>query len=161
MSNAVKKIYSLLRGLSTWVRMLALRAVIKNLGRSVLIQRGCIIAGAENLNIGDHVFINANCMLNAEGGLSIGANTKIGPYTTIWTSNHNFTNPDIPFRLQGSTFAPVIIDEDVWIGAQVTVLAGVHIHQSAVVAAGSVVTKDVPAYSVVGGNPAKIIRMRR
>ncbi|MEA3423389.1 MAG: DapH/DapD/GlmU-related protein, partial [Bacillota bacterium] len=76
-------------------------------------------------------------------------------------SNHNFSEKDIPMIMQGdSEPAPVVIEDDVWIGARTVILPGVVIHEGSIIAAGSIVTKDVQAYSIVGGNPAKLIKMR-
>jgi len=140
-------------------RMRAYSLVIPNLGAHVLIARDTIISAPENLTLGDHVFINARCVLHAEGGLTIGSGTKIGPHTTIWTSNHRFES-SVPFRTQGSSFAPVHIGQDVWIGASVSIVAGVTIGDGAVLGAGSVVTRDVEPFSVTAGNPARMVRSR-
>ena len=86
----------------------------------------------------------------------------MGPECIIYTRNHAFSRTDIPMREQGfSEEKPVYIGDDVWIGGRVTILPGVHIGKGAIVGAGAVVTKDVPEYSIVGGNPAKIIRFRK
>lgn len=86
----------------------------------------------------------------------------IGPYCFIYTSNHCTKRTDIPMFRQGDSVPrPVIISDDVWIGARVTILPGVHIGKGAIIGAGAVVTKDVPEYAVVGGNPAKIIKYRK
>ena len=76
--------------------------------------------------------------------------------------NHAFDRTDIPMNQQGFTpEKPIVIEDDVWIGARVIILPGVHIGTGAVVGAGAVVTKDVPDYAVVGGNPARILKMRK
>lgn len=142
------------------LRMRTLSFFTKEFGKNILICRRCIISHPWNLAIKDNVFININCMINAEGGITIGANTIIGPFTTIWSSNHKFSNTDAAIQRQGHVYKPVDISEDVWIGAQVTVLPGVMIGKGAIVGAGAVVTKDVPPYAVVGGSPAKIIKVR-
>jgi maltose O-acetyltransferase len=82
----------------------------------------------------------------------------MGPDVKIYTKNHNFDNIDIPIQFQGHTSEAVNIGDDVWLGANVIVLPGVSIHSHSVIAAGSIVTKDVPAFSIVAGVPAKVIR---
>lgn len=85
----------------------------------------------------------------------------MGPECVILTENHRFDSIDVPMIEQGYTGQePVTIDDDVWIGRRVIILPGVHIHQGAIIGAGAVVTKDVQPFSVVAGNPARIIKMR-
>lgn len=112
------------------------------------------------VEIGDNSAIGAYSFLGGQGGIRIGQNVIMGPKVSIFSENHNFDQLDIPIRLQHTTRKGVIIEDDCWIGANSTILDGVTIHNGCVVAAGSVVTKDVPANAVVGGVPAKIIRMR-
>jgi acetyltransferase-like isoleucine patch superfamily enzyme len=86
------------------------------------------------------------------GGLDIGDNTQIGPHVTIVTDNHDLVNRNI------LKCRPVKIGKNVWIGAEAKIMPGVTIGDNAVIAGGSVVTKDVPADAIAGGNPAKVIR---
>lgn len=86
----------------------------------------------------------------------------MGPDVVILLHNHRFDRTDVPMRFQEfSESEPVIIDDDVWIGCRVTILPGVRIGKGAIIGAASVVTKDVPEYAIVGGNPAKVIKMRK
>jgi maltose O-acetyltransferase len=94
------------------------------------------------------------------GPLKIGNDVMIGPDVMIFTQNHRNDRLDIPMRLQTDPKRQVVIEDDVWIAARVIVLPGVTIHKGAIVGAGAVVTKDVPEYAVVGGNPAKVIKYR-
>ena len=107
-----------------------------------------------NIKLGRHVFINAGCCFQDQGGIEIGDNVQIGHQTVIATLNHDL-NPE---RRWNMIPAPVKIGNNVWIGSHATILAGVTIGDNSVVAAGAVVTKDVPANVVVGGVPAKIIK---
>ena len=107
----------------------------------------------KNIHLGKNVFINSACQFQDQGGIFIGDNCLIGPGTMIATLNHY---PD-PERRQGMTHAPVVIGKNVWTGAHVTILPGVTIGDNAIVAAGAVVAKDVPADTIVGGVPAKAI----
>ena len=89
-------------------------------------------------------------------------NVMMGPNVSIYTSNHKFDRTDIPMIKQGnSETKPVIIENDVWIGANVIILPGVTIHEGSIIAAGAVVTKDVECYTIVAGNPAKVIKKRK
>jgi maltose O-acetyltransferase len=95
------------------------------------------------------------------GAANIGADVMIGPDVLILSSNHRFESISVPMRLQGHTAdQPVSIGDDVWIGARVIVLPGVTIGRGAILASGSVVTKDVPAHAIVGGNPARVLKYR-
>lgn len=108
----------------------------------------------QNITVGKNVFINSGCCFQDQGGIEIGDNVLIGQQVVIATLNHDLA----PERRSDMSPAPVKIGNDVWIGAHATILAGVTIGNGAVVAAGAVVTKDVPANTVVGGVPAKIIK---
>ncbi len=108
----------------------------------------------QNIKVGKNVFINSGCCFQDQGGIEIGDNVLIGQQVVIATLNHDFTP-----EKRGNMFpAPVKIGKRVWIGAHATILSGVTIGDNAVIAAGAVVTKDVPANTVVGGVPAKIIK---
>jgi maltose O-acetyltransferase len=103
--------------------------------------------------IGDHSYIHGN--------VRIGSNCMMGPEVTIFSKNHRFDRTDIPMNQQGfSEDRDVIIDDDVWIGTKAIIISGVHVGKGSIIAAGAVVTENVPEYAIVGGNPAKILRYR-
>ena len=108
----------------------------------------------KNIKIGKNVFINACCRFQDQGGIEIGDGSLIGHNTTIATLNHDF-NPDKRANLHPS---PVKIGKNVWIGSDCTILPGVEIGNGAVIGAGSVVTKNIPANSIAVGNPARVIK---
>ena len=108
----------------------------------------------KNIHIGKEVFINSNCQFQDQGGIYIDDGALIGHSVILATLNHNME----PAKRQNLFHAPIHIGKKVWIGARATVLAGVTIGDNAVVAAGAVVTKDVPADMVVAGIPAKVIK---
>ncbi len=107
-----------------------------------------------NIKIGKNVFINACCRFQDQGGIEIGDGTLIGHNTTIATLNHDFS----PEKRQNITPGPVKIGRNVWIGSDCTILPDVEIGDGAIIGAGSVVTKNVPAKTISAGNPARIIR---
>jgi galactoside O-acetyltransferase len=101
-------------------------------------------------------------MINADlgGRIEIGQNCIIGPNVVFRTSNHIFSSREIPIREQGHEPGAIIIQDDVWIGANACVIGTVKIARGAVVAAGAVVTEDVEEFTVVGGVPARKIKTR-
>ena len=108
----------------------------------------------KNITIGKNVFFNTGCSFQDRGGITIGDGTMIGMNVTIATLNHG-----LPLETRNITYpSPVIIGENVWIGSNATILPGVTIGDNSVVAAGAVVTKDVPENTVVAGVPAKVIK---
>jgi acetyltransferase-like isoleucine patch superfamily enzyme len=106
----------------------------------------------EGLNIGHNVFINYNCSMMAAGRIIIEDDVQIGPNAMIVTTNHDFYQREVVLH------APVTIKRGAWIGGRSLILPGVTIGENAVVAGGSVVTKDVKPNTIVGGNPAKVIK---
>lgn len=111
--------------------------------------------GGENIRIGRNVFINQNCTLYDLGGIDIADDVMIGPNVSLITSGHPIAPSE---RRSGVTAAPISIGKNVWLGAGVTIIGGVTVGDNSVVAAGSVVTGDVAANMLVGGNPARPIR---
>ena len=111
------------------------------------------------LKIGDNSGVGIMCEVN--GDVTIGKDVMMGPEVVIYTSGHKYDDLDVPMMQQGSTEQrPVVIEDDVWIGRRAIIMGGVHIGKGAIIGAAAVVTKDVPAYAVVGGVPAKILKMR-
>ena len=112
------------------------------------------------VTIGNRCSVNPFCVLYGTGGLRIGNMVRIASHTVIVPSMHRFDRIDIPICEQGSDSHGIEIGDDVWIGAGVRILDNVRIGNGAIVAAGAVVVKDIPPYSIVGGVPARLIRMR-
>lgn len=133
-----------------------------SLGRNSIIEcTGVIRELGEELVIGENVGIAANAFIAVRGKVEIGDNTIIGPGVSIHAENHNFKDLETPIRLQGATRKGITIGKDCWIGSKVIILDGVNIGNHVIVAAGAVVNKDVPDYAIVGGVPAKVIKMRK
>ena len=114
------------------------------------------------IEIGHNVAFNRNVNINAScgGKIIIGNNCLIGPGVTMRTANHNYSRTDINIQDQGHSAADILIEEDCWLGANCIILGGVHIKKGAIIAAGAVVTKNVDSFTVVGGVPAKFIKLR-
>lgn len=132
-------------------------------GNNITIMKNCCLCANEGgeLTIGDNFGVNTNSLIGASGGsIIIGNDVLIGPNCVLRAADHNFERIDIPINKQGHKRGVIIIDDDVWIGSNCVITSNVHIHSGAVVAAGAVVTKNVPSFAVVGGVPARVLRYR-
>jgi len=143
--------------LSKKIRAGVATLAIDHAGKNININRKASFG--TSITIGDNSGIGRDSLI--QNGVQIGDNVMMGPQCLIYTMNHCFSRVDIPMIQQGiGDIHPVVIGNDVWIGARVTILPGIHIGDGSIIGAGAVVTKDVPQYVIVGGNPAKIIRSR-
>lgn len=125
------------------------------------IRRNVILApSGGRIEIGPDSLLNAFVMLLGHGSIQVGSSVLVGPHTTIAAANHTFREKDIPISQQPISKEGIEIQDDVWIGANCTILDGVSIGRGSVVAAGSVVTETVPDYSVVAGVPAEKVATR-
>lgn len=142
------------------IKSAALRMLGAKIGRRVVFYPGVQLGAAHGLRIGDDVDFAWGVLVTTGGRVEIGDRVLIGYRTMILSSNHNI--PSLPGRIfdAGHQKKAVHIGSDVWIGAGCIILAGVSIGSGAVVAAGSVVTKNVAPYEMVGGVPARTIKLR-
>lgn len=108
--------------------------------------------------VGDNSELGTRCMIQSH--CSIGSNVIMGPDIKIYSRNHRYSRLDTPIQYQGKKQYNTVVGDDVWIGANVIILAGVEVGNHVIIGAGSVVTKDVSDYAIVGGNPAKVIKYR-
>jgi maltose O-acetyltransferase len=122
-------------------------------------QNKVYIGNGKNLQIGEYCQINEHVFIQ---GAVIGNHVMIAPHVSLLAHMHKHDRTDIPMILQDRTKVnKVIVEDDVWLGRNAIIMPGIHIGKGSIVAAGAVVTKDVPEYTVVGGVPAKIIRKRK
>lgn len=171
------RLYSLLRIL--WLRLcgVAISGSTTLSGQNIFFQshKGHIAVGSDvrfgrrtrldagyggRIYIRRDVLVDDNCFITAQNSIEIGSHVQISGYCFITDFNHNFTSRKIPINSQGCTAKPVVIADDVWIGAHSIILPGVRIGKGAIIGAGSVVTKSVKPYTIVAGNPAKEINKR-
>jgi maltose O-acetyltransferase len=147
-------------GLTNPFRATLCRFMIKKCGKNIIVERGVYFN--YDIEIGDYSAIGVNSQLVGTPGaeIVIGNDVIMGPDVVIITMNHKHDDITRPIQAQGYEFAPVIIEDDVWIGMRVIILPGVRIGRSSVIGAGAVVAKDVPGYSVAVGNPARVVRRR-
>jgi acetyltransferase-like isoleucine patch superfamily enzyme len=137
------------------IRALFSELIGKKVDESFLLIPPFYTAGGDEIRVGRNVFINQNCTFYDLGGLDIADDVMIGPNVTIITTGH----PLAPSQRRAVTIGkPIVIERNVWIAAGATIVGGVTVGENSVVAAGSVVTKDVPPNTLVGGNPARVIR---
>ncbi|MDT0593669.1 acyltransferase [Glaciecola petra] len=129
-------------------------------GRGVVIYPGVWITPGRNLVVNDKVDLAKDVLITTSGGVEIGERALIGYRTQIISANHSIPKKGEPFPISGDQYAKVTIGSDTWIGANCVITPGVTIGKGAVIAAGSVVTKDVPENSIFGGVPAKLIKYR-
>jgi acetyltransferase-like isoleucine patch superfamily enzyme len=127
---------------------------------TVIEATGVISNLGEGFEMGDNSNLGDYCFVGAAGGVRIGRNVLIGQRVSFHSENHRFERADLPIKEQGVTRRGIVVEDDCWLGAGCIVLDGVTVGHGSVVAAGSVVTRDVPPYSVVAGVPAKVIRQR-
>ena len=130
------------------------------IGRRVKLWSGIWVDRFDGLLIGDDVTIGQDVIVVAGGGVHIGARTMVGHGSKLISVGHNIPIKRGQMRFSGPSFNEVRIANDVWIAAQAIILPGVSVGEGAIVAAGAVVTKDVRPFAVVGGVPAKLMRMR-
>lgn len=142
------------------VKLFARAGVISIGDNCVIDDHVSIAAQEEDITIGNDCYVNSFCFINGRGGLKIGDNVGIGPQTIIITANHIFSDKNVSISSQGYEKKKVIIEDDVWIGAGCRILCGVKIGKGAVVGAGTVATKNLEAFGVYAGVPAKLLRER-
>lgn len=132
------------------------------IGYGCSVRTGSILscAGGGHITIGDDVQINPYCILYGYGGLEIGSHTLIAAHTVIVPVNHGFRDRKRLISVQECSGKGIHIGEDVWIGTNVAIMDGVTIGRGAIIGASAVVTRSVPEYAIVVGNPARIIRFR-
>lgn len=145
--------------ISGMIRYYLCKHIFEFCGKDVNIEKGARFSNGFKLRVGDHSGLGVNCFI--PDGSVIGRDVMMGPNCYCLAKNHCFDRIDIPMREQGYLPPmPIIIEDDVWIGRDVLILPGRHISKGTIIGAGCVLTKDFPEYSVVGGNPSRLIKMR-
>jgi len=137
------------------VRALFSELIGKTVDESFLLIPPFYATGGQDTRVGRNVFVNQNCTFYDLGGLDIADDVMIGPNVSLITSGHPIAPSE---RRAFVTAKPIVIERNAWIAAGVTIIGGVTVGENSVVSAGSVVTRDVPPNTLIGGNPARAIR---
>lgn len=133
------------------------KRILASCGKNVNIERAATFS--KEVSLGNNSDIGYKCELH--GPIAIGDDVMMGPEVVMYTRNHETSSLEVPMRLQGETVPnPIKIGNDCWIGHRVLILPGVQLGDHTIVAAGAVVTKSFPPYSVIGGVPAKLLQRR-
>lgn len=140
------------------LRYVFLKNTANYVGINVSIQPGVYLLNVKKLNIGNNVSIHPMCYLDAGGGIEILNDVSIAHNCSILSTNHDWSDKTIPIKYNAVTSGKVVINEDVWIGCGVRVLAGVTISSRSVIAAGAVVNRNLGPNIVAGGVPARLIK---
>lgn len=138
------------------IRGFLVRQFLDECGKKVVVEEEADIS--PHIKVGDNSGLGVRCII--QGNVTIGNDVMMGPDVKIYSWSHGHESPDLLLRLQPSYCLETKIGNDVWIGANVIILHGKKIGDHVIIGSGAVVTKDVPDYAIVGGNPAKIIKMR-
>lgn len=133
--------------------------MFKACGSNIVFGSIPFISGIHKVSIGSNTYIGQNAFIRGEGSVSIGSHCMIAANVVVYSYNHDYESNKIPFS-DVNTYKPVIIEDFVWIGRNVNITPGVRIGKGAIIGMGAVVTKDIPPFSVAGGNPAKVIKVR-
>ncbi len=133
------------------------------IGNDVVIARNTVVScKGGDIEIGDNSNISLNCMIHSESSVRIGARNLWAAFCyIIGGGRHSFDRTDMPIIQQGSVSDGVVMDDDIWLGADVKIMDGCHIGRGVILGTGSVVNKDIPAFSVAAGAPARVIRKRQ
>lgn len=131
------------------------------LGNEINMNRNVYLGAFGNsITIGDRTQLNRGASIDGRGPVELGCDVLVGPGAQIIAYQHRFADKRVPINRQGFAAETITVEDDVWIGANATILAGVRIGRGSVVGAGAVVTKSCPPYSILGGVPARIIGQR-
>lgn len=142
------------------LRYALLKSIATQCGDNVSIQPGVYLLNPEKVSFGNNVSVHPMCYLDASGEIIIGNDVSIAHGVTVMSTEHIFEDIYKPIKDQGIIEQKTIINDNVWIGAKATILAGNKIGAGSIIAANAVVTKDVPNYTIVGGIPARTIKTR-
>jgi len=145
--------------LGQWLRRILVQKMLAGCGHSIRVNRKVDVASGKRVTVGNNCALGPGMVII--GDVVVGDDLMSGPDVVMISYNHRVDDTSRPMRVQGASESrPVVIGDDVWIGMRAMIMPGVTVGSHAIIAAGSVVTKDVPEWGIVGGNPAKILKFR-
>lgn len=143
------------------LRGMFFKLFLKKAGKNLLIQHNFLFRNLRYISVGDNVYIGHHTEILAnKKGVIIGNHVMIAQDVLLISYNHGYDDKNITMDKQKETSGKIVIKDDVWIGARAIILPGVTINKGAIIGAGAVVTKNVKPFSIVGGNPAKLLKYR-
>jgi acetyltransferase-like isoleucine patch superfamily enzyme len=133
-----------------------------SLGDDVWLSRGSHVMAYRDVEvwIGDRTYVGHRCLFYGHGGIRVGCDVLMANDVQLICGNHTFARRDVPIRAQPTVERPIVVEDDVWLGASAIVLGGVTVGHGSVVGAGAVVTEDLPPYSIARGVPARVVGVR-
>ena len=140
-----------------WIRSALVQSYLSKCGRKPRVKKGAEISPYATL--GDYSELGTRCMV--QSNVHLGDHVIMGPDVKIYSRNHKHDRLDIPIQEQGKEYLQTHVGNDVWIGANVVITAGCRVGNHCIIAAGAVVTRDIPDYAIVGGVPAKVLKSRK
>ncbi|MBA2613508.1 MAG: acyltransferase [Bacteroidetes bacterium] len=145
-----------------FLKWLIIKRSLKKVGKNFKFGFNSEFIDHRLIEVGDNVFMGQRTVINTNVSVKIGNNVMFGPQVTIMGGDHNISVVGQPMRFvkTGGKNIPIIIEDDVWVGTNVTILKGITIGEGSVIGAGSVVTRSLPPYSVCIGNPCKAVKLR-
>lgn len=142
------------------IRYVLLKNIAHSCGDNVSVHPGVYLFNIDKISLGNNVSIHPMCYIDGAGGIEIGSDVSIAHGVTVMSSEHKFSEINVPIKDQGIELLKTVIKDNVWIGAKATILGGVVVEEGSIVAAGAVITKKVNKFTIVGGVPGKKIRER-
>lgn len=144
-----------------YLRYIFVGTLANKIGDNLAIFENVYLHNVENISFGENISIHPMCYIDGIGGINFGSNISIAHGVSIISFEHNYKELNVNIKDQGLIYKKISINSNVWIGAKATILGGCTIGEGVIIAANSVVTKDVQAYKIVAGVPAKEIKDRR
>lgn len=142
------------------LRAILYRLLFQHYGHMAIVRESVKIVFPRNICLGANSTVNTRCLFWAYAPIRIGDGVRLAPGVCLMTMGHHYQDRDRPIAVQGLHTAPIVINDDVWVGINAVILSGVTIGAGAVVAAGAVVTRDVPPGAMVAGVPARVVKYR-